>query len=75
MAIQKQIPILPVTFVTNWKRLQRKGFFSGKASPGMASVIIHKAVLTQGLSKDDLPSLQEKVRRIIEAPLRNANLQ
>ena len=31
LAINKQIPILPITFTTNWKRLQRKGFLQRKS--------------------------------------------
>lgn len=70
MAIQKQIPILPVTFVTNWKRLQRGNFFTGKASPGFSEVKIHKPVSTLGLTKDDVDALQNRVRAIINEPLR-----
>lgn len=70
MAIQKQIPILPVTFITNWKRLQRGRFFTGKAAPGLSEVIIHKPVITSGLTKNDVGFLQEQVYGIIEEPLK-----
>ena len=69
IAIKKQVPILPITFTTNWKRLQRKGFFNGKASPGVAEIIIHPAISTKGLTKKDAEELQEKLIRIINAPL------
>ncbi len=69
MAIEKQIPILPVTFISNWKRLQRGKFFTGKASPGLSSVVIHEPVATNGLTKADVALLLEKVRTIIKAPL------
>lgn len=69
MAIQKQIPILPVTFINNWERLQKGSFFTAKAGPGCSDVIIHKPVYTQDLTKDDVDSLQNLVRGIIDEPL------
>jgi 1-acyl-sn-glycerol-3-phosphate acyltransferase len=69
MAIQKQVPVLPVTFTTNWKRLQRAGIWRGKAGPGIAEVIIHKPVITTGLKKNNTEQLQEQVRAIINEPL------
>lgn len=70
MAIQKEIPIIPVTFITNWKRLQRSNFFSGKAGPGLSEVVIHKPVYTSELKKNDTDFLQNKVREIINEPLK-----
>jgi 1-acyl-sn-glycerol-3-phosphate acyltransferase len=69
LAIQKKVPILPVTFVTNWKRLQRKGLWEGKAGPGYSEVVIHEAVYTDGLSKNDVEILETKIRKIINGPL------
>lgn len=69
LAIQKNIPILPITFTTNWKRLQRKGFFKGLASPGIAEAIIHPLISTDGLKKDDTEALQLKLRDTINSPL------
>ena len=69
LAIQKQIPILPITFTTNWKRLQRKGLFKGKASPGLSEVIIHPLITTKELSKNDKEKLQSELRNIINLPL------
>lgn len=70
IAIRKQIPVLPVTFVTNWERLQRKGLFSGKTGPGYSEVVIHEPIITKGLSKKDTDELQKKVREIINKPLK-----
>jgi len=70
IAIQKQIPIIPMTQTTNWKRLQRSGLFKGKASPGIAEVIIHPPIPTKGLTRKDTDALQEKLHAIINAPLK-----
>ena len=70
LALKKQIPILPITFTTNWKRLQRKGLWTGKAGPGIAEVIIHPMIETKGLNKDDQEALLEKLRETINQPLK-----
>lgn len=72
IAIQKQVPILPVTFVTNWKLLQRGDFWFGKAGPGIAEVVIHKPIITKGLGKQYIDELQNKVQAIISGPLMTA---
>ena len=69
IAIQKQIPILPITFVDNWKRLGIGGMFKGKAGPGMGRVVIHQPVSTIGCKKNDIDQLQEEVKKIIAEPL------
>lgn len=69
IAIQAQVPIIPVSFTTNWKRLGRGGFFSGAAGPGFSDIVIHKPVPTIGMKKSDVPKLQSTVERIISAPL------
>jgi 1-acyl-sn-glycerol-3-phosphate acyltransferase len=70
LAIQKQVPILPITFVSNWKRLQRKGLWKGLAGPGFAHIIIHPPIHTETLNKSHVEELQEKVRNIINDPLK-----
>ncbi|MBL7891347.1 MAG: 1-acyl-sn-glycerol-3-phosphate acyltransferase [Bacteroidia bacterium] len=69
IAIQKQVPILPVTFVTNYKLLERGGIWKGRARPGIAEIIIHKPINTVGLNKKSINKLQMDVMAIIDAPL------
>lgn len=69
IAIQKQIPILPITFVSNWKILQRGGFWTGKGGPGIAKVVIHNPIITTDLNKNDVDQLQLQVQSIINGPL------
>lgn len=65
LAIEKGLPIIPITFLTNYKRLEMKGFFTGKAGPGIAKVIINEPISTIGMTEEDLLPLQEKVFNII----------
>ena len=69
IAIQKQVPLQPITFTTNWKRLERKGWFTGKASPGVVEAIIHPAIPTKGLTKVDAEALNDKLKEVINKPL------
>lgn len=61
IAIKKQVPVLPVVFTSNYKRMQRSGFLSGKASPGIADVQILEPVRTTGLEMDSGKSGKENI--------------
>ncbi|WP_159022041.1 1-acyl-sn-glycerol-3-phosphate acyltransferase [Formosa sp. L2A11] len=63
LAINHQIPIVPITFADNKKRFSFD-FFSG--SPGKMRVHVHKFLCTKGLTlKDDCKTLKEESRNII----------
>ena len=69
LALEKQVPIVPITFHNNWKLLQNGGFFKSRCRPGIAKVTIHKPINTKGLSAEDLVTLRESVRNTIHAAL------
>ena len=62
LAIEHQIPILPITFPDNKKRFSYT-FFSG--SPGLMRAYIHSIVETEGLTSEARKGIKEKVRTII----------
>ena len=62
LAINHQIPIVPLTFADNKKRFSYT-FFSG--SPGKMRVKIHKFLSTEGLAVADTKTLNEKSKQII----------
>ena len=62
LAIEHQIPIVPMTFADNKKRFSYV-FFSG--SPGRMRVKIHKFIETKNLTIEDKDVVMEKVRNII----------
>lgn len=70
LAIQRHVPILPITFVSNWKVLQKGGFFSAKCGPGKIKMIIHPIVKTENLSKKDTEILKCNVEEIIKGGLK-----
>lgn len=69
LAIEKQVPIVPVTFLNNWVLLP-DDYYRRVGHPGIARIIIHEPVPTEGLKEEDLDALKEKVYKIIDKPLR-----
>jgi len=69
IAIQKQVPVLPITFVSNWKILSRSGFWKGIDGPGIAEVVIHKPIITTGMKKENMDQLQHQVIDVISSAL------
>lgn len=65
LAIEKQVPVVPITYLNNWKLLQNGGFFKSHGSPGIARVIVHEPIPTVGMTENDLVSLRTQVREII----------
>ncbi len=62
MAINQQIPIVPMTFYDNKKRFPFS-FFSG--GPGKMRVEIHNFFSTEGLTTEDTKELNKSVRVLI----------
>ncbi len=62
LAINHQIPVVPLTFADNKKRFSYM-FFSG--SPGRMRAKIHKFLSTENLTIDDTKSLNKTARDII----------
>jgi 1-acyl-sn-glycerol-3-phosphate acyltransferase len=69
MALTKQVPILPITFLYNHERMANPYRFLSKASPGTCEVIVHPPIYTTGMDMLDLSPLREKVYEVINTPL------
>ncbi|MHB8259322.1 MAG: lysophospholipid acyltransferase family protein [Bacteroidia bacterium] len=74
IAIEKQVPIVPVTFVNNWKLMQKGGFFTSYGRPGISTVVIHKPISTVGLREENIVDLRQQVFAIINNTLINYKL-
>jgi 1-acyl-sn-glycerol-3-phosphate acyltransferase len=73
LAIEKQVPVVPITYLNNWKLLQNGGFFKSNGRPGISRVIIHEPISTNGMTENDLVFLRTKVRDILLKDLSNYN--
>jgi len=75
MAIEHQIPIVPMTFLDNKKRFPWSfgGLLGGsKGSPGKLRVKIHDPIETKGMSKDNRVKLSQDVRELMLKDLRDS---
>lgn len=66
LAIEQQVPLVPVTFTQNYKRLENGGFLKAPASPGLAHAIVHPAIETKGMTEKDVVDLRDRVFNIID---------
>jgi 1-acyl-sn-glycerol-3-phosphate acyltransferase len=64
MAIENQVPIVPITFVNNYKIMPEF-----KLRWGTPEVVIHKAISTKNKTKADINVLREEVYGIIQKTL------
>ena len=72
LAIEKQVPIVPITFLDHWRLFGEPVELFARARPGRARAVVHAPVETKGLTENDLVGLRSEVFRIIEEPLLDA---
>lgn len=69
-AIEKQIPIVPVTIPHNWILLPDGEFV---VNLGLITVIFHEPVETEGCTLEDIDKLKDTVREVISTELAKQN--
>jgi 1-acyl-sn-glycerol-3-phosphate acyltransferase len=74
LAIEKQIPIVPVTYLDNWRLLPDAKTQFGRGGPGCSRVIIHEPISTKGLGDDDMNALKKKVYLTIRKSLEDHHI-
>lgn len=73
LAVQMQVPIMPLTFVNHWKLFADPTIVFGPASPGLAKVVMHDLIETKGKTQEDVVSLRKECFNIIDETLRKHN--
>ena len=73
LAIEKQVPIVPVANLNNWHFLQNGGFFKSNGRPGIARIVVGQPIETAGLTEKNVQELREKVYTFIKEELRKFN--
>lgn len=71
LAIEKGIPVVPVSLLDNMKRFNVFTYFM---SPGKMRMIVHPPIETKNLSVDDAKDLADKVYNIINQDLKDAHV-
>jgi len=70
LAIELQLPILPITCMDNWKLIWDTGLETG-GRPGIAHVFVHKPIETAHLSIDDADLLKDQVFNTLDQKFRS----
>ncbi len=68
LAIDKKIPIVPVSITNIWKLMWDEGGEYG-TRPGVCNIYVHKPIETSGFTADDSDKLKEQVFDLIESKL------
>ena len=66
LAQQLGVPIVPVSIVGSFRHLRTEDWI---LRPTTITVYLHGTIETKGLHKEDVPTLKERVRRIIARPV------
>lgn len=68
LAIEKNIPIVPVSLTNIWKLMWDDGKKYG-SKPGIADIYVHKAVLMDNLTINDSDELKDRIFELINSKL------
>ncbi len=68
VAIEKQIPVVPVTIPRNWIILPDSSKLI--LHRGTIVIVFHEPIETKGMTQDQIPELRERVYKTIESELR-----
>ncbi|MBO6516697.1 MAG: 1-acyl-sn-glycerol-3-phosphate acyltransferase [Bacteroidia bacterium] len=74
MAIENNIPVVPITIVDNWKRLPQGGLDSG-GTPGKMRMVVHNPIPTSELTTDHLSDLMDRTYNIIQNTFDRLNFE
>jgi len=72
LAIEMQVPIIPVTALDTWKVLWDDGLKYG-SNPGVCHIFVHKPIETAGMTVDDTDALRDKVYEIMYQKLQSVS--
>lgn len=71
LAIENKVPIVPLVFLDNYKRLEGGNTWFGKCGPGQSRMVVLDPIPTEGLDKKDITALMEKSYQKIETFLKS----
>ena len=73
LAIEKQVPIVPIVNLNNWHFLQNGGFFKSYGRPGNPKIIVGNPIYTKGMTDKDVDELKEKIHTFTVTELNKFN--
>lgn len=69
LAIDQQVPVVPVTWTSNYKVLKDPERLFSLSRPHRVIAVVHDAVTTEGLTESDLLDLRDRVFNTIDSAL------
>jgi 1-acyl-sn-glycerol-3-phosphate acyltransferase len=73
LAIEKQVPIIPVVNLNNWHFLENGGFFKSNGRPGIPRIVVGEPISTLGMTDENLVELRDKVFNFTQNELQKFN--
>jgi len=70
IAIDAQVPVVPVTFVGGWKVLPAKPHVWEGGRPGRTFIRVHRPIPTKGMTMDDVVMLRDRAQQTIREELK-----
>ena len=70
IAIDAQVPVVPVTFVNGWNILPAKPHVWEGGRPGFTFIKIHKPIPSEGLTVKDVKQLRDAAQDVIRQELK-----
>lgn len=74
LAIEYQVPIIPVTSIDTWRVYWDEGTQKG-SRPGICHIFVHEPIETKGMTVDDADALRDRVHAIISKKFNDGNRQ
>lgn len=71
IALESQVPIVPIVFLDNYKRLEGGNTWFGKCGPGLSRMVVLPPISTEGLDKKDVMNLMEQSYQTMETFLKS----
>ena len=69
LAQEQNVPIIPVSFINNWKLFSDHTDIWRRGKPGLSKVFVHSPIQCKGDSREDLVNLREEVFQIIDSKI------
>ena len=69
LAVEQNVPIIPITFVNNWKLFSDHTDVWKRGMPGVSKIIIHSPIKAKGNSREDLVNLRQEAFQIIDSKI------
>jgi 1-acyl-sn-glycerol-3-phosphate acyltransferase len=73
LAIENQVPVIPVVFLDNWRILPDGILKKTGGSPGVSRVVILEPIYTKGMVESDLNELKNKYNQVMVSTLDKYN--